>query len=96
LKSCFACDDAATVELIEKATSAASAAVDLYQFTAQINRHTDEDRRTRIVAMMWEVLFADGSVSPLENNIVWRAADLLGIPSRQRVVLRHRIAAERA
>jgi uncharacterized tellurite resistance protein B-like protein len=94
LKSYFGRDDTATLELIERAATAARDAVDLYHFTRRIYCFVGDERRHCIVQMMWEVLYADGSVSALENNIVWRAADLLGVSSRQRVELRHRVAAE--
>ena len=28
--------------------------------------------------MMWELVYADGQVTEFEDNVVWRAADLLG------------------
>jgi uncharacterized tellurite resistance protein B-like protein len=43
--------------------------------------------------MMWELVYADGQVSEFEDNVVWRAADLLGISSRDRIELKHRVAA---
>ena len=46
--------------------------------------------------MMWEIVFADGRVSEFEDNLMWRAADLLGVSSRERIALRRRIAGERA
>jgi hypothetical protein len=46
--------------------------------------------------MMWEIVYADGRVNEFEHNIIWRAADLLGVSTRQRVELRQRIAAGRA
>jgi uncharacterized tellurite resistance protein B-like protein len=46
--------------------------------------------------MMWEIVFADGQVDEFEDNIVWRAADLLGVSARERIELRRRVAAERA
>ncbi len=42
--------------------------------------------------MMWEIVYADGHVSEFEDNLLWRAADLLGISSRERILLRHQIA----
>jgi uncharacterized tellurite resistance protein B-like protein len=96
LKSRFALDDAATDELIESATQAEHEAVDLYHFTSLINRTLDEDGRRGIVEMMWEIVFADGRVSEFEDNLMWRAADLLGVSSRERIALRRRIAGERA
>jgi uncharacterized tellurite resistance protein B-like protein len=41
--------------------------------------------------MMWELVYADGQVSEFEDNVVWRAADLLGISSRDRIDLKHRV-----
>jgi len=42
--------------------------------------------------MMWQVVFADGTVSEFEDNLVWRAADLLGISREERIALRQRVA----
>jgi uncharacterized tellurite resistance protein B-like protein len=44
---------------------------------------------------MWELVYADGQVSEFEDNVVWRAADLLGISSRDRIDLKHKVAAQR-
>lgn len=96
LKSRFALDDAATDELIAAATRAEHEAVDLYHFTNLINRALDEEGRRGIVEMMWEIVFADGRVSEFEDNLMWRAADLLGVSSRERIALRRRVAGERA
>jgi uncharacterized tellurite resistance protein B-like protein len=58
-------------------------------------REVDEAGRLRIVEMMWEVVYADGEVSEFEDNVVWRAADLLGISSRDRLELKHQVAERR-
>ena len=42
--------------------------------------------------MMWELVYADGRVTEFEENVVWRAADLLAISSRDRIELKHRVA----
>ena len=46
--------------------------------------------------MMWELVYADGQVSEFEDNVVWRAADLLGVSSRDRIDLKHRVAARQS
>ncbi|MBN9582035.1 MAG: TerB family tellurite resistance protein [Afipia sp.] len=85
--------DAGTADrLIRDATLVEGEAVDLYHFTSVIMRAVNEEGRLRIVEMMWELVFADGQVSEFEDNIVWRAADLLGISSRDRINLKHRAA----
>ncbi len=95
LKRQFALDDDAVEELIAVATEADREAVDLYGFTSQINRSLDEDGRKRIVKMMWEMVYADGRMDEFEDNVVWRASDLLGISQRDRVEMRREVAEAR-
>jgi len=94
LKSHFGLDDAATSELIDMGTQAEHEAVDLYHFTSLISRSLDEAGRLGIVEMMWEIVLADGRVTEFEDNLMWRAADLLGVSSRDRIALRQRVAGE--
>src|SRR5262245_64343611 len=94
LKQCFALDDAATAELVDAATAAEQEAVDLYHFTTTINHRLDDDGRRRIVEMMWEIIYADGQLNEFEDNLVWRAADLLNVPSRDRIAIRRRVAGD--
>jgi uncharacterized tellurite resistance protein B-like protein len=58
-------------------------------------REVDDAGRLKIVEMMWEIAYADGTATEFEDNVVWRAADLLGISSRDRIDLKHRVAASR-
>jgi uncharacterized tellurite resistance protein B-like protein len=90
LKDRFALDDAATSALVEEAAVIEGEAVDFYRFTSLLNRTLDDEGRRRIVEMMWELVYADGKVNEFEDNLVWRVADLLHVPSRERVELRAR------
>jgi uncharacterized tellurite resistance protein B-like protein len=92
LKRQFDLDDDAVDELIAAATAADREAVDLYSFTSLINRSLDEDGRRRIVKMMWEMVYADGRMNEFEDNVVWRASDLLGISQRDRVEMRREVS----
>lgn len=93
LKRQFVLDDDEAAELIAAATAADHEAVDLYGFTSLIIRSLDEDGRRRIVRMMWEMVYADGRMNEFEDNVVWRASDLLGISQRDRVEMRREVAA---
>jgi len=88
----FALDAGTADRLIADATLVEGEAVDLYHFTSVIMRSVDEAGRLKIIEMMWELIYADGHVSEFEDNVVWRAADLLGISSRDRINLKHRVA----
>ncbi len=92
LQDRFELDDAQTDELIAAATQADREAVDLYHFTRLLNRSLNEDGRKRIVEMMWQIVYADGRRTEFEDNVIWRAADLLGISSRERIELRQSVA----
>jgi uncharacterized tellurite resistance protein B-like protein len=95
IKRGFDLDEAETDALVAEATQVEHEAVDLYHFTRLLNRTLDDDGRRRMVEMMWEIVYADGRVSEFESNLIWRAADLLGISSRERIELGHRVAGER-
>jgi uncharacterized tellurite resistance protein B-like protein len=81
-------------KLIEAAIRADREAVDLYQFTSVINRALDEEGRRRVVEMMFEVAYADGKLSEFEDNVVWRAAEIMNVPSRERVTIRRHMRDE--
>ncbi|MGA7428203.1 MAG: TerB family tellurite resistance protein [Rhodoplanes sp.] len=95
LKARFKLEDNATEELIDAALAADHEAVDFYRFTSLLMRMMDEEQRRRIVAMMWEMAFADGNISEFEDNVMWRVADLLGVSNRDRIELRREIAGSR-
>ncbi|WP_371347971.1 TerB family tellurite resistance protein [Ancylobacter sp. IITR112] len=78
-------------KLLEAAIARDAEAVDLYGFTSVLNRAMDEEGRRRVVEMMFEVAYADGGLTEFEDNLVWRAAELLNVTSRDRVDIRKRV-----
>jgi len=92
IESHFGLDRGTADRLIADATQVEGEAVDLYHFTSVIMRSLDEADRKRIVQMMWELVYADGQVTEFEDNVVWRASDLLGISQRDRIDLKHAVA----
>lgn len=77
--------------LIVEATRRDADAVDFYQFTSNLAALSN-DERLSIVRMMWQVVFADKVVHELEDNMVWRIAELIGVSARDRTVLRNQMA----
>ncbi|HWU19509.1 MAG TPA: TerB family tellurite resistance protein [Devosia sp.] len=89
-------DEAAVERLVDQATLRDAEAVDFYKFTSALSS-LDNDERLEIVRMMWMVVFADKKNHELEDNMVWRVAELIGVSSRDRTVLRQQIgSAEKA
>ena len=64
------------------ATQAEQQAIDLYQLHQPAQPHARRRGRQQIVEMMWQIAHADGRVTEFEDNLIWRAADLLHVPSR--------------
>lgn len=94
LEQRFSLTGAESDALVELAIAKDAEAVDLYAFTSVLNRALDDEGRRRIVEMMFEVAFADGNLSEFEDNLVWRAAELLNVDTRDRVEIRREIREE--
>ena len=88
-------DEGNVDKLVQQAALRDAEAVDLYKFTAGITQLPMEDR-IEIVRMMWTVVFADSKNHELEDNMVWRIAELIGVSGRDRTILRKQVGAEKA
>ncbi len=65
-------------------------AVDLYSFTSVLKRHLDAEARVEFIGLMWEIVVADGELHELEENILWRIAELIGVDRRDRILERQK------
>ena len=96
IKRRFGLDEAATDELIAKATEAEQEAVDLYHFTSLLDRSLDEPGRARVIEMMWEIVYADGRVDELRGQFdVARGRPARRVARASAIELRQRVAAHR-
>lgn len=93
LKKHFELGDAEVKALMTEATRQDKDAVDLYKFTSALTA-LDEQERIDIIRLMWEVVFADDVNHEMEDNMVWRVAELIGVSARQRTVLRQQMRGE--
>jgi len=86
----FGLDAKAASELIMMGEQSDREAVDFYHFTSVLKRALDGCQK--IVEMLWDIAYADGVVDEFEENTIWRIAELLGVSTRDRVLLRQRVA----
>ena len=89
----FGLDETATESLMADAKTADQDAIGLYSFTSVLKRTLNENERVAIVENLWEMVFADGVVHELEDNVVWRTAELLAVDSRSRMNLKKKVDA---
>jgi len=91
LQDYFGLDEDTVRKLVHEARRRDAEAVDLYHFTSALSQ-LEEDKRIDIVRMMWQVVFADKKNHEMEDNMVWRVAELIGVSARQRTILRNQMA----
>ena len=80
-------EDAA--ELLNAAHEKADSSVSAYEFTTVLHEHLEENEKARIVALLWQIAYADGRLDKYEDSFVLKISDLLHV-SRGRVMrLKH-------
>ncbi len=87
----FGLDPERARSLIAAAETADDEAVDLFHFTSLLKQRLDIADRERIIEMMWRLVFADGGMHEFEENVVWRVAELLSVPSQVRIRLKQAV-----
>ncbi|WP_292897685.1 MULTISPECIES: TerB family tellurite resistance protein [unclassified Nitratireductor] len=83
-------------KILKAGEKAEQEAIDLYAFTSVLKRHLDADARKAFIGLMWGIVFADGEMHELEDNLVWRVAELIGVDNRDRVILRQEMQEKHA
>ncbi|MDX3927574.1 MAG: TerB family tellurite resistance protein [Shinella sp.] len=78
--------------VIAAGTSAESEAIDFFRFTSELKRQLTEEQRVDLIGLLWEIVYADGERSEMEDHAIWRIADLLGVSGRERIMKRQEVA----
>ena len=93
LTEAYQVSGAALDALFAAAEQADQEAIDLYAFTSVLKRHLDAPARLAFIGLLWDVVYADGERHELEDNTVWRIAELIGVDAPSRVAERQRARA---
>lgn len=94
LASHFQLEEAELNRLLTLAEQSEKNAIDIYRFTSVLRDRLSLDEKRSIISMMWRLVYADGELAPLEDNLVWRTAELLGVPARDRMELKRLVRPE--
>lgn len=94
-KEFYGVDEAELDALVAAGTDAESEAIDFFHFTSELKRQLSEEQRVALIGLLWEIVYADGERSEMEDHAIWRIADLLGVSGRERIMKRQEVA-ERA
>ena len=88
----YSVDEAEMEALVDAGASAESEAIDFFRFTSELKRQLSEEQRVALIGLLWEVVYADGERSEMEDHAIWRIADLLGVSGRERIMKRQEVA----
>ena len=66
--------------------------MDLYQFTRLVAENFSTAQRRRLVEAIWRVVYADGTLTAMENHLARRIADLLGFQHPEVQEMKERVA----
>lgn len=91
-KEYYGVDEAELDALVAAGTDAESEAIDFFRFTSELKRQLSEEQRVNLIGLLWEVVYADGERSEMEDHAIWRIADLLAVSGRERIMKRQEVA----
>lgn len=72
-----------TALLLRIAEGEFAAALDDWVFTQTVREHYATEERQRVLEMMWRVVYADGRLARLEDALMGRVAEALGLAPEQ-------------
>lgn len=80
-------------EVVRLAEQERRESVDLYQFTKLVGEEFSRVERLRLVEVIWGVVYADGELSAVENQLARRIAELLGFQHPEVQAVREKVKA---
>jgi uncharacterized tellurite resistance protein B-like protein len=61
----------------------------VYEFTQLLHEHLGEEEKARIIALLWQIAFADGRLDKYEDSLVLKISDLLYVSRGLVMRLKH-------
>jgi uncharacterized tellurite resistance protein B-like protein len=86
----FELSEAEAQSLLELAGDKVANASQLYGFTRVVKDNFDHEERVELIEMLWEVVYADGTLHDLEASLMRRVAGLIYVPDRESGAARKR------
>ena len=78
-------------EVVRLAQEERRESVDLYQFTKLVSEKFSREQRLRLVEVIWGVVYADGQLTAVENQLARRIAELLGFQHPEVQAVREKV-----
>lgn len=75
-------------ELVAAGEAAQREAIDLSFLTGALANNLDDGVKADFIGILWQIVYADGEMHEVEDDTVWRIAELIGVSEHERVVQR--------
>ena len=79
------------LELKKASREVLDKSLDVWQFTNAINQHYSNEEKSRIVELLWELVYADGKMDGHENYFMHKLARLLRLTHRDLIDAKLRV-----
>lgn len=76
-------------ELVNSANEKAEDLISVHEFTQVLHQHLDEKEKARIIALLWQIAYADGRLDKYEDSLVLKVSDLLHVGRGRVMRLKH-------
>ena len=76
--------------LLAAGMQADNRAGDLQTLADHAARGLDAAGKLAIIEMLWQISMADDHIHEFEDSLVWRVADMLGVPAHDRIAAKRR------
>lgn len=95
LREEFALPDKYIEELVQAAEEERQNTLDLWRFTDMINRNFSAEEKTRVVELLWRIVYADGKLDKHEDYLVHKISRLLNLKHSQLIEAKLRVLREK-
>ena len=77
--------------LVEEADREVAESVEIYRFARIVKDRFDQEQRVQLIEMLWEVVYADGTLHHYEANLLRRIAGLIYVSDQETGSARKRV-----
>ena len=96
MKDRYGMTDEQVEELILESEKARENATDLWYFTNMVNENMDNDEKYRLMELVWEVIYSDGTMDKFENYVAHKLQSMLNLDHSKFIELKMKVKNETA
>ena len=91
LKNDYDLSEEDALALIEETSLELEQSIDLWQFTKRINQSYSSEEKMRVIQMLWQIVYADGSLDKHEHYLVRKLSKLLCLSHEELIEAKRRV-----